>query len=148
MKVERKHIRKEECEVDLHKSWKAKDWENYLSMFEVGRAESLLDDPDEMSKLTEEYLQEKYLDEMVQGFNPNLKALLLRAVEELTPQQQSLIRKLYWENKTVSSTARELNISRQSAERLRNRACTQLIKIMTRAAERLSSTQREFKESA
>lgn len=122
-----KDLAKDELK-ELCSGWDTSTWENYLSAEEVEQKELLLDDPAQ----SENFSQEKHDHFIESHFDqkefPNLKKKMCSLIRELSDKQQTVIYKIFWENKCLTTIAEEMNVNKTSVMKLRDRGLHQLAK--------------------
>ena len=94
---------------EISKSWDQSTWEAYLKWLDIGFRE-LLVRPETFEKLGSR--QQKTIFE-IYGYEscPEMQSLCDHLLQILTPEQQQILRKVYFDGKTVREIAFELNRS-------------------------------------
>ena len=93
----------------VSKKWGKQAWEDYLSEnVDVKLKERNISDP----QLIESYSNDEHSKFFSNGFdpstNPYLKEMVRELVDTLPKNEKRVIRKIYWENKTLREIAREM----------------------------------------
>lgn len=103
------------------KGWTLKDWENYLSILDVGIKESQLTDLNLDDKNPENIF------ELSAGSATSVQATRVgSALDGLTEKQRFVIQAIFWEGKSERKIATLLGASRSAVQRLKRRAIRNL----------------------
>lgn len=96
------------------------DWENILSDIDISLREMIPENYEEHLKLSEQNNISQFWKEM--KTSSPYEGLIIEALETLKPQEKAVILKLYWEQKSMRQLAKEMNVSRATIARARDRA--------------------------
>lgn len=106
---------------EISKSWTPDEWELYLSSFEVGLTEDLLEDPTEIEDVCKTEGPAAIFG-LIKENHPEQKLRLSRAIRKLmrshlTHREYQVVWNRYWNSMTTVEVASELNISRWNVRR-------------------------------
>jgi DNA-directed RNA polymerase specialized sigma subunit len=111
---------------NLSKTWKVDDWEEYLaSTVEKPLLETLPNDPGFIENCESNYHQ-AYQKMLAKEDYPNLQLAIRTILKDLTTQEQKIIYGVFWQEKSLSTLARELKVSKGTVENYKSRALGKL----------------------
>ena len=114
------------------KTWGPTGWEAYLTSIEVEPSEKevIFENEDLSRELYSQKHKEIFEDCYSSRSFPELKVLLMKKVKELTHKQQKLIKATFWDQRSQVDLAEELDCSKASVSRMRDRALKRLAVLM------------------
>jgi RNA polymerase sigma factor (sigma-70 family) len=112
--------------LEITKNWSGEDWEEYLaSTVEKPLLETLPNDPGFIENCESNYRQ-AYQMMLAKEDYPNLQMAIRTILKDLTTQEQKVIYGVFWQEKSLSTIARELKVSKGTVENYKTRALGKL----------------------
>ena len=128
------------CDTNLKlisKGWNQKTWEEYLSWLELPLRESQLC-PEAFQEMAEKMEESVFSLSASKNWLPEQDSKLYAEalLNKLTPKQKTVLKMIFWEEKTEREIAAHLGIARGTVSDIKNRA---LLKIKSSLAGEYSS---------
>ena len=115
---------------EISKTWSESTWEDYLRAFESESKESLLEDPLEVENLStydHEYFWKLVdRDKTKERSLKRLRDIIQICLGEISPRERTVLRKIFWEDKSERNIANELGISCGSVNVFKKRGLSKI----------------------
>ena len=111
----------------ISKGWNQKTWEEYLSWFEWPLQESQLS-PEVYQEMAEKMEESVFSLSASKSWLPDQDSKLYAEalLNKLTPKQKTVLKMIFWEEKTEREIAAHLGIARGTVNDIKNRALLKL----------------------
>ncbi len=105
---------------EISKSWDNETWGNYLSWYESGRRESLIQ-PWAYDKICEEQ-SESLFHKFGQDPTPEHRQKCEAFLNQIRPDEARILRKIFFDGRTIREIAAEVNLPKSTVQDIKNRA--------------------------
>jgi RNA polymerase sigma factor (sigma-70 family) len=124
----RDNLKEEEVIKEKCKDWSPKEWEAYLSNIEVNQKDLFLEEPESIDNYAEQEQRDFVQNNSVEEEFPELKDRLFDIMKDISEKQRTVLYLSFWQGKTPTQIARQLNVSTPAITKLRDRALAQVAK--------------------